>query len=100
MKLKDLIKLPEKTIFEQDDYGDIIVTVGDFMKAGANGMIDQIGNLEIELDVEKIKEILNQDLPYLENSEDKIDRVHAEVMRSNNATSAQIIADTLKEIIK
>ena len=33
-------------------------------------------------------------------SEDKIDRVHAEVMRSNNATSAQIIANNFKEMVK
>ncbi len=48
---------------------------------------------------EKIEEILNADLIYLENSEDKRDKVEADVMRNNNKTYAKQIATFIQETI-
>ncbi|KKM20141.1 hypothetical protein LCGC14_1648430 [marine sediment metagenome] len=94
MKIKDLKGFPEKRDEKDFAFCDRLPVIT------FNQALDLVGEIEVELDVRKIEEILNADLPYLENSVDKIDRVHAEVMRSNNATSAQIIADNFKEVVK
>ena len=44
---------------------------------------------------EMIEKILNQDLPYLENSGDPLDRTHADIMRNNNKTYARAISKAL-----
>ena len=66
-------------------------------EAIGNYHLDLINNLEfnptdyVELDVGKIEKILNQDVPYLESSSNKIDRVHASIQRANNKTYANCI---------
>ena len=106
IKIKDIVKLPEKEIAWRDatDYAagekPLTAFIEDKEVVGANRTIDQIGNINIELDVGKIEVILNQDLPYLENSKDGCDVVLASIIRNNNKAYAKIIADNFKEIVK
>jgi hypothetical protein len=48
---------------------------------------------------EIILDILNQELPWLENSKDKVDRVRADTIRHNNKTYAKVILDELRPYI-
>lgn len=88
MKLKDLIKLPEK-LSTKDYY---LYTEGQTNSIAFNRAIDQVGNIEVELDVDKIIEILRETIVHKYDA--KID------IGSDVTDLAQAIADKHKEIIK
>lgn len=77
MKLKKLIKLPEE---KRSGIAQPCLLNG--YRNGFNWALVKIGNLELELDVEKIIEIIKKGDPY------------------NIDALAQAIADNFKEIIK
>lgn len=58
--------------------------------------------LRLEVSEEKLADMLNEaeGLVYLEKSEDKIDRVHADVMKNNHKTSAKTIASNMDKVIE
>ncbi len=83
MLLRDLVKLPKKK-----ERKDLMSTNTTFWEnVGYNQTIDQIGNIEIELDVGKIKEILF--------SAPRYGKGWIEIEKT-----AQAIADNFKDIIK
>ncbi|KKM76040.1 hypothetical protein LCGC14_1384200 [marine sediment metagenome] len=92
MKIKDIIKLPKKRKLPKDDRYDI-GEEGRMKYAKAyyfNKARDQIGNIEVELDVGKIEKIL--------------DKGFSKCICSSQIYTlkdlAQVIADNFKEIVK
>lgn len=93
MKLKSLLGK------EKDEY--LVYHCNYMANKDYNTARKEDGEVEVELDVEKVAEMLNEieGVKYLESSEDKIDRVHADVMRNNHKVSAQALNDHLGEIL-
>ena len=99
MKIKDLIELPEykiPTIGFCKEPPEIVK-----IAKAKNEVVDEIGNIEVELDVKKVKEVIFDYL--IRTQKERIIQQNARKFGVNTKVSenlAQAIADKFKDIIK